>query len=286
MRKNHTAGARNLPNTRTTIGYLAFSVVDDVCNAPWTGIADAARRRDVNLICFVGEKLRDPNRFLTQADVLCDLVDRDLLDGLVVWASAMASFIDHQECAAFTRGYHPPPTISLGTALPGIPSVRVESYQGVRAVLGHLIETRGHRRVAFIRGPENHPYAQQRYRAYTDTLTVYGISFEPALVTPPCDRSLSAGYDMIQLLLDQRGLQPESEIEAIVAVSDVLALGALEALQNRGIRVSETVKIADFNDSLETRAVTPPLTSVWDYELSRVSWGSTAEASRSAAKPM
>jgi signal transduction histidine kinase/DNA-binding LacI/PurR family transcriptional regulator len=262
MKKNRQASTGSLPNTRTTIGYLAHGIDNDVSEAIWAGMADAARRRDVNLVCFVGHELRNPNGFLAQANVLYDLIDRDLVDGLVIYASAIATSVDQKECAAFIRRYHPLPTISLGTALPGIPCVRVESYQGMREVLIHLIEVHGHHRVAFIRGPENHPYAQQRYKAYTDTLAEYGISVEPALVTPPCDWSRSDGYDMIQLLLDQRGLQLGSELEAIVAASDVLALGALEALQDRRIQVPEEVGIAGFNDSLEARAVTPPLTSV------------------------
>jgi signal transduction histidine kinase/DNA-binding LacI/PurR family transcriptional regulator len=251
-----------LPNGRPTIGYLAFGIADDVGTAIWTGIADSAKRRDVNLICFVGEKLRDPNGFLAQANVLYDLVDPTLIDGLIIWASAISSFVDQQECAAFIKGYHPLPTINLGTALPGIPSVRIENYQGVREVMIHLIEVHGHRRLAFIRGPENHPYAQERYRAYTDALTECGLPIDPTLITPPHDWSQSAGYDAIHLLLDQRGLQPGLGLEAIVTASDVFALGALKALQARGIQVPEEIGIAGFNDSLEGRAMTPPLTSV------------------------
>jgi signal transduction histidine kinase/DNA-binding LacI/PurR family transcriptional regulator len=261
-RKVDTGRLAQSQDARPTIGCLAFGISDDVGSAIWAGIADAARKRDVNLICFVGEKLHDPNGFLAQANVLYDLVDPSRIDGLVIWTSTIGLYVDYQEIMAFVEGYRPLPTVSLGTMLDGIPSIQIESYEGIRKIMVHLIEVHGHRRIAFIRGPENHPYAQERYHAYTDTLAEYGLLNDPALITPPCDWSQPAGHDMVHVLLDQRKLQPGSDLEAIVAASDLFALGALEALQARGIQVPGEIGISGFNDSLEGRAVVPPLTSV------------------------
>jgi DNA-binding LacI/PurR family transcriptional regulator/signal transduction histidine kinase len=263
--KNRKADRNSLGksrNSRVTIGYLAFSIDGDVANAIWVGMAEAARRRDVNLICFVGEKLRNPTGFLAQANVLYDLVDPGRIDGLIIWASTISAFVDPQACVAFTESYHPLPMVSLGTVLAGIPSVQVENYQSVREMMIHLIEVHGYRRLAFIRGPENHPYAQERYRAYIDTLAEYGLPLDRNLITPPGDWSQSTGYEMTCLLLDQRGLQPQLDLEAVVTASDLFALGALEAFQTRGVQVPEEIGIVGFNNSIEGRAVTPPLTSV------------------------
>ena len=248
--------------TRPTIGYLAFDIADDVGTAIWTGVANAARKRNVNLICFVGEKLHNPNGFLAQANVLYSLVDPHRIDGVVIWTSTIGLYVDHQEIMTFVESYRPLPIVSLGVMLEGIPSIQIESYQGMREIMVHLIEVHGHRRLAFIRGPVNHPYAQERYQAYTDALAEYGLPIDRALITPPCDWSESAGHDMVHLLLDQRGLQVGRDLEAIVTASDLFALSALEALQARGIKVPEEIGITGFNDSLEGRAVTPPLTSV------------------------
>jgi signal transduction histidine kinase/DNA-binding LacI/PurR family transcriptional regulator len=249
-------------NARPTIGYLAFGITDHIGETIWTGMAEAARQRDVNLICFVGEKLHNPNGFLAQANVLYDLVDPSRIDGLVIWTSTISAYVDRQECIAFCESYRPLPMVSLGTALDGIPSVLLESYQAVREMMTHLIEVHGYRRLAFIRGPENHPYAQERYRAYTDTLAEYGLPLNPNLITPPGDWGQTTGSELIHLLLDQRGLQPQDDFEVIVTASDVFALGALEALQIQGIQVPGEVGVVGFNNSVEGRAVTPPLTSV------------------------
>jgi ABC-type sugar transport system substrate-binding protein len=70
------------------------------------------------------------------------------------------------------------------------------------------------------------------------------------------------GAEAMQVLLDERHLEPRNDFQAVVAVSDLLAIGALRVLVERGIRVPGDVAIAGFNDIEEGRLVRPPLTSV------------------------
>ena len=247
-------------DARPTIGYLALGIENDVGSAIWLGMANAARQRDVNLVCFVGERLRDPNGFLAQANVLYDLIGPNLIDGLVIWTSTIGLHVNHQEILDFIASYHPLPQVSLGTVVEGIPSIQVESYLGIRGIMTHLIEVHGCRRLAFIRGPEHHPYARDRYRAYTDALTEYDLPIDPNLIAPPSD--WYAGQEMTHLLLDERGLRPGIDFDALVTASDLFALRALEVFRARGIQVPREVAVTGFNDMLEGRAVTPPLTSV------------------------
>jgi anti-anti-sigma regulatory factor len=107
-------------------------------------------------------------------------------------------------------------------------------------------------------GLRSTPYAQERYRAYTDVLKEYGLPFDPALVTPPSGWNAPA----IQVLLDERKLSPAIDFEAVVAVNDRKALDALTALQARDVRIPGDVGVVGFNDDAQDRVFTPPLTSV------------------------
>jgi hypothetical protein len=71
-----------------------------------------------------------------------------------------------------------------------------------------------------------------------------------------------AGAEAIRLLLDDRGLRPRNDFQAIPAVSDLLALDALKELQNRGIPVPGEAALSGFNDATESRLSTPPPISV------------------------
>jgi signal transduction histidine kinase/CheY-like chemotaxis protein len=247
---------------RPTIGYLAYGIGDNVSQALWTGIVDAARERGANLICFAGDRLRDITGSPSPANVLYDLASASVVDGLVSWASAVGGYQESDKIAAFHRRYHPLPIVSITLPMEGCPTIVNDSYQGMRAMVAHLIESHGYHRLAFIRGPEEHYYAQERYRAYADALEAYGIPLDPKLVTAFGDFFRPAGVEGIRSLLDERGLRPQVDFDAVVTVSDLPALGALEDLQARGIRVPEDVALVGFNGVRDSRFATPPLTTV------------------------
>jgi DNA-binding LacI/PurR family transcriptional regulator len=189
--------------------------------------------------------------------ILYDLVNPEALDGLISWASSVGGCLSDEEIARFHTRYDPLPIVSITFPLKGKPTVMADNYQGMREVLVHLIEVHGYRHLAFIRGPEHHAYAQERYQAYLDVLKDYDIPFDPALVTPPSDYVRSKGTEAVYLLLDERRLRLQRDMEAIVAASDLFALGALTALQARGIRVPREIAVVGFNDSLEGRYAVP-----------------------------
>ncbi len=247
-------------NRRPTLGFLTANIHTGVARTLWHGVVDAAPQHDVNLICCPGGGLHVHADFESQRNVLYDLFSAENVQGLVSWASTIGVAIDRDAVMAFHQRYRPLPMVSLALPMDGIPALSVDSYQGMRAVIVHLIEVHGFRRLAFIRGPEGHYYAQERYRAYTDVLREHGIPFDPDLVTRPTH--WEAGAAAIEMLLDERGLRPHGDVQAVVAVSDLLALDAIKTLQARGIRVPSDVAVVGFNDSTEGRLATPPLTSV------------------------
>jgi anti-anti-sigma regulatory factor/putative methionine-R-sulfoxide reductase with GAF domain len=133
----------------------------------------------------------------------------------------------------------------------------VNNEVGIRDVITHLIEVHGHRRIAFICGPEGNGEAVLRYRAYVDVLTEHDIPIDPDLVAPGTF-VYETGVEAIRLLLDERKV----EFEAIVAANDWMALGALRTLENRGICVPDDIALAGFDDTKEAAASTPSLTTV------------------------
>jgi PAS domain S-box-containing protein len=245
---------------RLTIGYLTSHLYEHL--GQWFGVADAAQKHDVNLITFPGWSPHYPEGFQAQASILYELASAENVDGLISWASSIGNYMSIEELQAFHDRYRPLPVVTVGRTLKGFPSLLMDSYSGMRDEIAHLIEVHGYRRLAFIRGPETHFYAQERYRAYLETLRAHGISFDPKLVTPPSVWGRDTGVEGAKLLLDERKLRLQDDIEAIVSVSDDTLLGALEVLQARGIHVPRDVAIAGFDDRIEGRTATPPLTSV------------------------
>ncbi len=248
------------PRARRTLGFLAGNLHMGIAPRLWPGMIAAARKHDVNLFCFPGGSLHPVGEFDPERSAIYNLVDIHRFDGLVGSGATAPGGLDPERATAFLQRYRPLPIVSL-TRLPGeIPHVTMNSYQGMQEVMRHLIQTHDLRRLAFVRGPENHYYAQERYRAYVETLQEQGLPFDPHLVTPPLP--WEAGEEAIHILLDGRGLRPGSDLQAIVTASDLAALSALRALQARGIQVPGDLALTGFNDSTEGRLTIPPLTSV------------------------
>ncbi len=262
-KKNKTAiqSPAASPQARPTIGYLARTLNGDNDQALWSGITDAARARDLNLFCFMGQCLFDPRDFQAQANILYDLANAQNVNGLVSWASAIGTYVDAAAQRTFHARFRPLPVVPIGGTIEGFPGVMIDGYTGMRAAIVHLIETHECRHIAFIRGPENHTQAQERYRAYVETLEAYDLPLDARLITPPQHWAHKTGVDAIRLLLDERKLRPHADLEALVAPSDLILVGALEELRRRGIQVPEQIAAVGFNNSLQSRANTPPITS-------------------------
>jgi len=250
-----------LRNQRPTIGCLTPTISDDNGQTLWLGLTDIARQRDVNLMCFPGGWLSDPRGFQAQANVLYELVNVQNVEGVVSWGTSIVGYAGVDELGVFHERYRPLPVVIAGGELEGVSSLLVDSYTSMCAAIVHLIEAHGYHRLAFIRGPEDSFHAQERYRAYVETLEAHSLPVDPSLITQPLPWDHATGVEAMRLLLDERGLRPRTDFEAVVGASDELLLGALEVLQARGIKVPGDVAAVGFDGSIQGQAHTPPLTS-------------------------
>jgi len=245
------------PSGRPVIGLLVDWLEDNYQNTVVSGVADAARELGVDLICFTGGVLRSPYRFAAQRNAIYDLAGPENVDGLLIMAGTLGNAVGPEELARWCERYRPLPICSIAVPLPGVPSVLVDNATGMRELVVHLIEAHGYRRIAFIRGPEANDESERRYRVYRDVLAEHDLELDPRLVVfGGFQRAASA--EAVGLLCDEH----RGPLDAVVAASDSMALGAIDALRARGLRVPEDVAVAGFDDVEEARFTTPPLTTV------------------------
>ncbi|WP_033318971.1 substrate-binding domain-containing protein [Streptomyces yerevanensis] len=257
------AAGRREAAERLTIGLVTANIHLGVGATLWSGALRAAERGDVNLVCFPGGPLRPGGEASRSA--LYELVDQARLDGVVCWSSTLGLPASGDHAERLLRSLRQLPVVSLNHALEGVDdheTLTLDSYAGMRELVGHLVARHGVRRPACIRGPLTNPVSFGRYRAYTQALAQYRLPAERQLVCAAGDFAAGAGASAMRVLLDARGLRPGIDFDAVVACSDVLAADALRLLAERGIRVPEDVAVVGFNDSPEARLSEPPLTSV------------------------
>ena len=243
---------------RKTIGVFA-SQVGRAWGAEFiAGITGAAEEKNVNLVHFIGGTLK----LITEKDQtrrsfgLYDLARPDQFDGLILTAD-VAHGTSADELKLFRELYGDMPIVTQSVEIEGAAMFIPDNVEGMRAEVRHLIEEHGYKRIAFIRGISGQIDAEQRFQAYKDELKAHSLRYEEKLVVDG-DYSTESGRAAALTLLDERAIR----FQAVVAANDRMAFGALEALQQRGVRVPEDIAIAGFDDLREAQATGVPLTTV------------------------
>jgi LacI family transcriptional regulator len=134
-------------------------------------------------------------------------------------------------------------------------SVVPDDRYGAQVAVKHLLEL-GHRRIAFINGPEGWDATTNRLAGYQDELAAWEIAFDPELVKQG-DWQVQSGYAAARHWLAARQ-QPT----AVFAANDLMALGVIYATQEAGLKVPEDIAIVGYDDRDFAGFVRPALTTV------------------------
>lgn len=242
---------------RKTIGVFASQVGRAWGTEFITGISDAAEANNVNVVHFIGGTLRpftSPNNKVSFG--LYDLAKPDQFDGLIL-ASDVGYGSSAPDMQQLRDAYGHLPIVTQSVEVPGASMFIPDNAAGMRSAVKHLVKEHGYKRIAFIRGIRGQLDAEQRYQAYQDELKAHDLRFDERLVVDG-DYTAESGRLAIQTLLDDRSLR----FQAVVAANDRMAFGALEVLQQRGIRVPDDVAVTGFDDLREAQSTGVPLTTV------------------------
>lgn len=182
-----------------------------------------------------------------------DLLAQRAVDAFVI-ADVVVGDPRHAWLAA-----HGVPFASFGRTWQGTqpgPWVDVDNADGTRQLVTHLAEV-GHRRIAFLRGPEHDGVGNDRLRGWRDACAERGLPAGEGLVFR-CERqSVEGGRETAAAALD--AAEPPT---ALVAENDAMAIGALQVLTERGLTPGGDVAVTGFDDSPVAAATLPGLTSV------------------------
>jgi len=139
---------------------------------------------------------------------------------------------------------------------PGI-SVGCDNRSGGRAITEHLL-TLGRRRIVFLGSTtENCPEFRDRYLGYCAALEAAGMAVDPALQIDAVDSTEQVGHQALAGML-ARGVP----IDGVFAASDLLAIGASNALREADLRAPEDVSVVGFDDIPMASYAALPLTTV------------------------
>jgi DNA-binding LacI/PurR family transcriptional regulator len=239
--------ARSLRSRKTgKIGLLInnpVTAISDYLVEVMAGTALAAEELGYNLVLYT-TKTDQPEELLR----LCRT--RDVDGVLLIWTDVSAEAVALLESERM-------PFVVFGrrTEHPSVSYVAPDNYTGMRMLMDHLLGL-GHRRIGFFGRPALRITHKDRLAAYQDALEEAGIPLDPALVVTT-QIEPDSGYRAMQTLLDLP--KPPT---AVFAFHDRLALQAVRAATERGLRIPTDVAVAGFDGWRSGLFANPPITTV------------------------
>lgn len=241
LRFTPSGAARSLITRRTdTIGALLPDLHGEYFSELIRGIDQAARTRGLHLL--VSSSHGDAKEAAAALRAMSGRVD-----GLIVMSPhADAEFLSLN----LPQGL---PAVLVNTGAPhrGHSSWEVDNFGGARAMAAHLA-ARGHRRIAFVAGPQENHEARERLRGWR--AGVPEAQRGPVIAGDFTEESGWAAGRAIAAM-------PERP-DAAFAANDMMAIGCLAALGEAGLRVPEDIALAGFDDIPIARYVSPALSTV------------------------
>jgi len=199
----------------------------------FSGIVPRVQSHDMNVVIY---NVVSP---VQARAMLADLPRHANLDGLIVVSMPVVP----TEVADLRKASFP--TVLLDCSAKGLPSITIDDHDGGRIATQHLLDL-GHRRIGFVGEPVDNPFgfvsSARREQGYLAALEGSGVATDPDLVRRGSHLRSAAR----QMTLDLMAL-PEPPT-AIVASSDVQAVGVLEAAQSLGLRVPDDLSVVGYDD--------------------------------------
>jgi LacI family transcriptional regulator len=235
--------ARSLITSRTsTLGVLLPDLHGEFFSEVIRGIDQTAQEHGHHLL--VSSSHEDRSAVETALRSM-----RGRVDGLIVMWPEM----DQAAVPNLPAGF-PVVLLSAPIGPRGFDVITVANFEGAYAMVCHLLDL-GHRRIAIIKGIEGNADAAERLRGYRGALASAGLASEAIEVAG--DFREESGFHAVGELL-RRKARPT----AIFAANDAMAIGALSALREAGLRVPDDMALAGFDDIPMARYMDPALSTV------------------------
>ncbi|HMI79767.1 MAG TPA: LacI family DNA-binding transcriptional regulator [Ferruginibacter sp.] len=186
-----------------------------------------------------------------------------LVDGLIISVSSETKVFDHFK--KIQDNNMPMVMFDRLIADVKVPSVRLDNKDGGLQATEHLLE-QGYRRIAILAGPKNLGISNERMEGYLAALKKYKIKTDPDLIIH-CDFNQDYAYLATKELLSMK-----KRPDAIFTISDRMAIGAMLAIKEKGLKMPDDIGLVGFNNEPVTSLVSPGISSVEQpaFELGKI----------------
>lgn len=238
--------AQSLRRQKTnTIGVLLPTTANPYFGGILAAIESASFEHSHNLI--IGNATDDPERENAYIDVL---ISRQIAGMLLISTGDIIRSI-----ARLQEQNVPVVVVDRPGERYRVDEVLTDNRQGGLLATQHLLDY-GHRTIACITGPDHLINSQERHQGYLDAMFGAGIVVDDSLIAAG-NFDHESGYEAARRILNER-----PDVTAIFACNDLMAIGAIRAVHDCGMRVPQDVSVIGFDNISMSSYTTPKLSTV------------------------
>ncbi|MFZ4834517.1 LacI family DNA-binding transcriptional regulator [Rouxiella sp. Mn2063] len=222
---------------------LASNIANPFCALVICGIECEAEKRGYHILLCNSQS--NPHR----EETYLKLLQGGVVDGVITMDATIRT--DALQALIGKR-----PWVQCGEYKPGVaPFVSIDNYAAARQAVDYLIDS-GRTRIGMMSVQDGYMHADERERAYRDSLAAAGLSFE-RVVYAQSVKSFEHATTAYEALMSG-----EEGCDAIFAISDILACGALNAAVKAGKTVPDELAIVGFDGVPYSEVTLPALTTI------------------------
>jgi LacI family transcriptional regulator len=237
--------ARSLLHQRThTLGLLVTNIANSFFAEITRGVEDVCRKRGYSL--FICNTDRNP----TIVENYIGVLREKRVDGVLVMAGGAAGPQPFEALPG--QGI---PVVVIGRFDIPLPAIRIDNVKGGWMAASHLIQL-GHRQIGILLGPRKSTTSQDVLRGYRQAFEEYGISVPKDWVLYGDGQAESA------LPLADRLLQSTPRPTGLLTITDQVAIGAIRAALNLGLRVPQDISVVGYDGIQLASLMSPALTTL------------------------
>ncbi len=244
------------------IGFLLSTIYSGSALKLWHKIIARACQDKGAFFVFPGGKLSSDKTAESLRNSVYELANSSNLDGLISWASSISGSVSLHEVEEFHNRFNKIPVVTIGQKLQSRPCSEFDAYTGMKELTLHFIKLHGVDKIAFLRGPQNHTSAEDRFRGFKDALSETNLLTEENQILMTDSFSWTDGEKAIAQLCEERNLVPGRDFKAIIGASDLMTFAAVNYLKKRGVRIPKDLLVGGFNDTEESRISVPSFSTV------------------------
>lgn len=242
---------------RKRIALFTSQIEGDYCTHIWESIHIEASKQEMDLVIYPGNHLTGDAGTGTAYNEVFNFFNCNKFDGIILSSSSLMNYVGKDVLCTFMQKFITLPIVSLSVDIGICSSITVNNFSGMKALATHLVNHHDCSRFAYLSGTKENPECAERLSGFKAGLKEKGIFIDEKNIFHGDFNKLSVAKGLAPLFD-----RDKMDLDVIACANDLMAVGVIELLKERGYLVPQDIKVTGFDHSLTTRLQSPTITTI------------------------